>query len=61
MEVKFRIAVINEVQAKGALLWLLKRDAVTMKIVNELGMDEEKPLVDYENNLLDKALKEAQE
>ena len=59
MDVEFRLAVINEAQAKGALLWLLKRDAFTMKLVNELGMDEDKPIADYEHILLDKALEAA--
>ena len=61
MDVEARIAALTDVTAKGALLWILKRDAFTMKLVNELGMDEEKPIKDYEHQLLDKALKEAQD
>ena len=59
MDVEFRIAVLSEETAKGALLWILKRDAFVMKLANELGIDEDKPIKDYEHQLLDKALEAA--
>lgn len=62
MDIKARIDALSEAEAKAALLWVLKRDAIITKNSCEVGMESarfERSIVSYENEIVDKALKEA--
>jgi len=59
MDIKARIDALTEAEAKAALSWVLKRDAVITKIACEVGMELarfERSIVNYENEILDEAI-----